>query len=247
MASARGYDRFFGYLGGGNDHWTYKINKLSKGSCGRPSLDLWHNGAPATDKVPHHTCGVASQDGCWYEDALFEQQVTGAINDHADLNTTQPLFLTWAPHAVHVPLQPIAAQEAKFDFIDFPSRRKRIGRVVSTLKRRGLWDTTLLVKGFNSEGGVRSNAFMAGGFVPEAQRGSVANGLMGIEDFYATSAGGGGDVARDLVVVSDGHQPQAVIDRLGYKLIVGETSSKVFQQIEPVQSSESQKQCWPAD
>ncbi|KAG5185240.1 arylsulfatase B-like protein, partial [Tribonema minus] len=305
-ATARGYDHFFGYIGGGNDHWTYKISKPSNGCCGRASVDLRDDGAPAADNKPAHACGVASQDGCLFEDALFERQVTGAINDHADLNTTQQLFLTWAPHAVHVPLQPIAAQEARFDFIDFPLRRKyaavvndidrRIGRVVSTLKRRGLWDTTLLVvisdnggpslfdggannyplrgeKGFNTEGGVRSNAFMAGGFVPQAQRGSVADGLMGIEDFYATFCGVGGVVTlggakaaaaglppvdslnmwpylsgaveaspRDLVVVSDGHQPQAVIDRLGYKLILGETSSKVFQQIEPVQSSESRKQ-----
>ncbi|KAG5185241.1 alkaline-phosphatase-like protein [Tribonema minus] len=300
MPSARGYDHFFGYLGGGNDHWTYKINKLSKGSCGRSSLDLWHDAAPAADKVPPHACSYASQDGCTYEDALFERQVTGAIDRHAESNATQPLFLSWAPHAVHAPLQPIAAQEAKFDFIDFPARRKyaavlndmdrRVGRVVSTLKRNGMWDDTLLVvmadnggpslneggannyplrgeKGFNTDGGVRANAFIAGGFVPQAQRGSVAEGLIGVEDFYATfctlagvtpgdkkAAAAGlppvdsldmwpylsGAVEaspRDLVVVSDGHRPQAVIDRLGYKLIVGETSSRVFQQIEPVAAS----------
>eukprot|EP00611_Tribonema_gayanum_P011642 TRINITY_DN21956_c0_g1_i1.p1 TRINITY_DN21956_c0_g1~~TRINITY_DN21956_c0_g1_i1.p1 ORF type:complete len:109 (+),score=31.51 TRINITY_DN21956_c0_g1_i1:267-593(+) len=38
----------------------------------------------------------------------------------------------------------------------------------------------------NFEGGVRVNAVVSGGYLPKAQRGAVATGLIGIEDWYST-------------------------------------------------------------
>jgi arylsulfatase B len=41
-------------------------------------------------------------------------------------------------------------------------------------------------KSSNWEGGVRVNAFVTGGYVPAAKRGTTAEGLVAIEDWYAT-------------------------------------------------------------
>ena len=88
-----------------------------------------------------------------------------------------------------------------------------VGRVVAMLKAAGLWETSLVVfssdnggpegegyggnnwplrggKSSNWEGGVRVNAFVTGGFVPAAQRGTKATGLIAMEDWY-TCVGAG--------------------------------------------------------
>ena len=49
-----------------------------------------------------------------YEDSLLEQQVVRTIAAH---DAATPLFLFWAPHIVHTPLQLPASYMAKFDFI----------------------------------------------------------------------------------------------------------------------------------
>jgi len=86
-----------------------------------------------------------------------------------------------------------------------------IGRVTQVLMETGMWEDTLIVfssdngavlgfdnrpikgvKFSNWEGGIRVCTFVAGGFVPKAQRGSRLNGLIGGEDWYATFAELGG-------------------------------------------------------
>eukprot|EP00933_Yihiella_yeosuensis_P046980 TRINITY_DN425_c0_g1_i4.p1 TRINITY_DN425_c0_g1~~TRINITY_DN425_c0_g1_i4.p1 ORF type:complete len:543 (+),score=97.31 TRINITY_DN425_c0_g1_i4:52-1629(+) len=87
-----------------------------------------------------------------------------------------------------------------------------IGEVVKALKSRGMYDDTLIVftadnggpiyepgsannyplkggKYGDWEGGVRTNTFVSGGFVPKENRGSVFNGVISIADWYATFSG----------------------------------------------------------
>ena len=86
-----------------------------------------------------------------------------------------------------------------------------VGRVAGALKARGLWDDLLWLtaadnggavylngsagannyplrggKGSNFEGGIRANAWAAGGLIPPAQRGAKVTGLAALQDFYGT-------------------------------------------------------------
>merc|ERR1719305_2021192 len=97
-----------------------------------------------------------------------------------------------------------------------------IGNVVQKLKADGLWENTLIVahadnggpiysdgaagannyplkggKLSNWEGGIRGNAFVSGGFVPAALRGSRYDGLVTLWDWYATFAALAGVDATD--------------------------------------------------
>merc|ERR1719456_425570 len=91
-----------------------------------------------------------------------------------------------------------------------------IGKVTQKLKDEGIWDDTLVVvhadnggpvygngghdgaannyplkggKMANWEGGIRVNAFVSGGYLPEKVRGTKNDGLMTGWDWYATFAG----------------------------------------------------------
>jgi arylsulfatase B len=135
-----------------------------------------------------------------------------------------PLFLFWAPHIVHAPLQVPQFYLDKFSFIDDSPRQHYmamvnflddlVGRVVSALKKKGMWDNLVWAssadnggpiyqsgaagannwpmrggKMSNWQGGIRVNAFASGGFLPAAVRGTaLAQGtnLAHGADWYAT-------------------------------------------------------------
>ena len=89
----------------------------------------------------------------------------------------------------------------------------QLGEIVDALKRRGMWSNTLLTfhsdnggeilgagtcggnnwpltggKFSNWEGGIRVNAFVAGGALPVARRGTAEDSLSAVWDWYATYA-----------------------------------------------------------
>ena len=79
-------------------------------------------------------------------------EVIRVINTH---NVSEPLFLFWSMHLVHMPLQVPKAYTDKFSFIKDSYRRlnhamgnymdDEIGSVVNTIKARGMWDNSLVV------------------------------------------------------------------------------------------------------
>ena len=110
----------------------------------------------------------------------------------------------------------------KFGFI--PDRARRtylaminylddlVGDIVARLKRKGMWDNTLIVfsadnggpiyfngnagannfplkggKFSNWEGGIRANAWASGGFIPAARRGTVEESYIAVCDWYVNS------------------------------------------------------------
>jgi len=64
-------------------------------------------------------CSQSHQQNCTYVDDLFTAFAVETVKNH---DPSQPMFLFFAPHAVHDPLEVPAAQLAKFSFIN-DSRR----------------------------------------------------------------------------------------------------------------------------
>ena len=152
----RGYDESLSYLDGANDYWT----SATSGWCGsKLYTDLWASSSPAFGQNNSLACSQKAQAGCRYEDELFTNFTIAAIRAHASGNASQPLFLYFAPHNVHVPLEVPAEQLAKFSFIEpgvevAPRRNyaamvnlvdQHIGQVVDALVAGGLWDNSILL------------------------------------------------------------------------------------------------------
>jgi len=151
----RGFDTSLHYFHHANDYWSER-----NGACqGTPVVDLWNTDNPASKLNNSFECTQKNQaPECIYEDGLFTQHVLDIINAH---NPDLPLYIYWAPHNIHEPLQVPDAFLQKFSFIDVPARRfylamvnyldTNIGKVVDALKQKGLWDTTLIT--FSSDNG----------------------------------------------------------------------------------------------
>ena len=71
---------------------------------GTPIVDFWVTDKPAT-----------GPNGTDYEEALFKKRLLQVLNEH---NPSTPLFLYYAPHIAHKPLQVPNNYAKKFNFID---------------------------------------------------------------------------------------------------------------------------------
>ena len=230
----RGYMTTTNYFHHANDYYTFRdghcppshdADEQHKGKGSVSPIDLWHkwnatdaHGHPAVHWSNSPRCSNTDQDPggnarCVYEDSLFETRVLEIVEGHP---AASPLFLFYAPHIVHGPLQVPTAQEAKFDFIDVENRRKyhamvnfldgSVGKLVDALKAKGMYNDTLIVfssdnggplpagnnyprkggKFSDWEGGIRVAAFVSGGFLPAAVRGTKQAGLAAGWDWFAT-------------------------------------------------------------
>jgi len=195
----RGYQESMSYFHHCNDYWSM-VDGMScdVGTALRPNkvavVDLWRaststGGGAASYEGPAHgynnSCAVHEPDGghpaecvpgpmgdTWhdgYEDSLLEQQVLRTIAAH---DAATPLFLFWAPHIVHTPLQLPASYMAKFDFIaptDKPEHQRQrylamvhfadamVGNVTAALKTKGMWDDLLIVFSTDNGGPIYGN------------------------------------------------------------------------------------------
>eukprot|EP01048_Picozoa_sp_COSAG05_P012410 COSAG05_NODE_1238_length_5430_cov_48.807728_2_plen_201_part_00 len=143
------------YFNHDNDYWTSKYTDHHYDCQGVEYFtDLWLADAkagyegpakgmisqcPATSYEPKHnlTAPYIFGLGCkagpqgdqhygGYEDATLVQHVVALIGKH---EPTTPLFLFWAPHVIHTPLQVPPAFYHKFDFIaprDKPRHERQI-------------------------------------------------------------------------------------------------------------------------
>ena len=104
-------------------------------------------------------CRAPSGGPAIFEDTLFASFAAQKVHEHPDTNT--PLFVFFAPHSAHTPLQAQESTLSQFDFIsqrdDKPEHTRQtytamvaegdraIGTVVAAFRERGLWDRTLFV------------------------------------------------------------------------------------------------------
>mmetsp|Transcript_22600 Transcript_22600/g.44013 ORF Transcript_22600/g.44013 Transcript_22600/m.44013 type:complete len:550 (-) Transcript_22600:210-1859(-) len=134
-------------------------------------------------------------DGCIYEDALFLQFVTDVINKH---DPSEPLFLFWAPHIVHTPLQVPKSHLDRFQHVaDWRRRRylamvnyldEAIGQVVDLLKSRHMYNDTLIAFSSDNGGPVYQNGTSGANNYP--LRGGKASNWEGGVRVNAWASGG---------------------------------------------------------
>ena len=202
IPTGRGFDSSFGYFNFANDYFT----EIDADKCPNASIvDLWD-----TDKPAHGVNGTGKDS---YEEDLFHSRAIKVIENH---DATSPLFLYYAAHIAHGPLEITDKYLNMYSFINDTARQKYhamikylddvLGSIVDTLTTRKMWDNLLfVVSGDNGgpfgsannfplkggkfsdwQGGVRVNAFVSGGYLPQKMRGQKTEGYIHIADWYST-------------------------------------------------------------
>jgi len=148
----RGYQHSLFYFHHANDYWTSSVGSCTVEKKKELVIDLWNGTAPAHGQNNSRKCSQEAQEDCIYEDALFAEKVYDAIRTH---DVSKPLFVFWAPHIVHQPLQVPDNFLARFSDIDDKPRRlyhsmvgfvdEAVGNATDLLRARGMWDNTLMV------------------------------------------------------------------------------------------------------
>ena len=177
IPTGKGFDTYFGYLQGMNDYYREWFKACNK----TPVVDLWDNNQPAW--------GLNGTD---YEEAMFTERVLQVVKHH---DPTKPLFLYYAPHIVHSPLEVPENYAKMFSFIDDHDRQYYhamtkylddfVGELVSALKDKGLWDNLHVLFVISSDnggpvypGGGANNYPLKGGKTSDWQGGIRVNGFI---------------------------------------------------------------------
>lgn len=150
MPHNRGFDDFYGFLGGFVDYYTHVYFG---------GLDWQHNGKSVRE-----------------EGHVTELLTQKAIEHLTGYQGEQPFFMYLAYSAPHTPLQYVPDANVDYSHIDNADRRVfaemttdvdvHIGNVLTTLKKTGLADNTIVVfmsdNGGNLEGGASNGEFIGG-------------------------------------------------------------------------------------
>ncbi len=196
----RGFDTFFGFLTGAQDHFTERLGFAIQ--C-RDVVDLTENTVPARGR-----------NGTW-TGALYNAHAVDVIRNH---DASRPLFLNYWLHNTHGPVQvPPDYAERYPEFANDTALQTfygmvsavddAVGNVTRALKETGLWNNTLVIythdngaplgeggsnyplrggKNGNFEGGVRVPAVVSGGALPAARRGQTSDALVHVSDWGPT-------------------------------------------------------------
>eukprot|EP00057_Strongylocentrotus_purpuratus_P012984 XP_011667458.1 PREDICTED: arylsulfatase B [Strongylocentrotus purpuratus] len=207
----RGFDSFFGFLVGGEDHYTHsghcEVYNADDGSTKTLSgHDLHANKTPVFDYEGQ------------YSTHLFTNKTIDAIERH---DKTKPLFMYLAYQAVHLPLQVPDRYMDPYKNIADENRRtyagmvscmdEGIGNVTRALKDAGLYDNTIIIfstdnggpiqsgannwplrgsKGNMWEGGIHGVGFVHSPLLPTSVKGTVNHDLMHVSDWLPTIVAG---------------------------------------------------------
>eukprot|EP00039_Didymoeca_costata_P016867 m.307666 g.307666 ORF g.307666 m.307666 type:complete len:488 (+) comp16463_c1_seq18:124-1587(+) len=194
----RGFDKFFGFLGGGEDHITQHINTGPKAP-----VDFWNNTKP-------------SPSNGTYDTYIYWSELNRMLEEHPKQD---PLFLYLSMHNVHEPYEVPERFKSLYSPTLFCEKRQTLQGMVSAvdelvanltgkMKRLQLWSNYVLVfasdnggdpyvggnaplKGGKAtlfEGGVRSVSFVNSDLLPTSVRGTNMTHMIHITDWYRTFA-----------------------------------------------------------
>ena len=204
IPTGRGFDSSFGYYHHDNDYYTETI-----GECqGTKVVDLWNTSKPAH--------GVNGTGPDHYEEGLFKERVLDIVNSHNASTPLFLYYAPHLVHTLLQVPDTYLANFSFIDDTDrryYHAMVKYlddvVGELVDTLKKKGMWENTLFVTssdnggpiypggGANNyplkggklsdwQGGIRVNAFVSGGYLPEKMRGQKTEGYIHLADWYAT-------------------------------------------------------------
>jgi arylsulfatase I/J len=233
----RGYETWLGYFQHANDYWRKTGGIQSVGeidNCLDKFTDFfvqnetYCGGVRDAASLSNKCQNDPEADPACFEEHIFKERAIEVINSHDLTKEDEPLFLFYAFHLLHTPLEIPRAYLKRIDElvaakggkpIDSANRRlyaamtlymdETVGKLTEALKARGMWDDTLIIftsdnggpiyepgsannhplkggKYSDWEGGIRTNAFVSGGFVPSTLRGTEFHGVISIADWYAT-------------------------------------------------------------
>lgn len=298
----RGYESWLGYYQHANDYFTKTTSLFATGEIDnclndasflnitRPSTGELFEGNGFRDLSLLNASfrgGVrngAALANTTYEEDVFKQHALSLVGAH---DPSVPLFLFYAFHLVHSPLEVPAAYLARIDELvaaggappfDTDNRRlyaamvlwmrpnspwhasahrgappscsssqvlymdEAVGELVAAFEaREAMWTRTLLIfatdnggplyepgaannfplrggKYSDFQGGVRTNAFLSGGWLPDAARGTSFSGVVHIADWYGALCGLAGVNVTDAAAAAAGLPPVDARDFLGAAL-----------------------------
>ena len=207
----RGYETWLGYYHHANDYWTEKLPFQATGVldvCGNRYADLWKNGAPASKLN-----GTAYEEALFTNHSLeiiaaHDAQAAPLFLVHAFHIVHTPLQVPpeYERRFGFIDYRNRRTYAAMVSYMDGV-----VGQLADALKAKSMWESTLMLftadnggavyypaSGSNHpllggklndfEGGVRVAAFLSGGALPTAARGTQLDALIHIADWYATFA-----------------------------------------------------------
>jgi len=140
----RGFDEFYGFLGGSRSYWPLKNPKKGRA--------ILHNKQPVNEEQ---------------EIQYLTDDLTDVAIDFVDRNQKQPFFIYLASNAVHTPMHAKEEDIEQFTGIEENKRRilaaitrsmdENIGRLMQKLDKLNLTENTLIIF-LNDNGGATNNA-----------------------------------------------------------------------------------------
>lgn len=251
----RGYETFFGYYHHAEDYWTQKLAGSGQKSdlCGN-LVDLWNTTGPARSRngtayveemFTENTMGILDRHNP--AEPLFLFHSFHLI--HAPLQVPEE----WERRFAFIEDLHRRKYAAMLNYMD-----DVVGQIVEKLKDKGMWENTLMVVSSDNggptynlptlgpggasnaplkggkmsdwEGGVRVNAFVSGGAVPAAKRGTKLADYIHMADWYATLSRIAGVDPADARAAAAGLPPVDGIDQSA--LLVGDAAPGTGQRTE---------------
>eukprot|EP00939_MAST-03C_sp_MAST-3C-sp1_P005139 g5139.t1 len=157
----RGFDASFGFLEGGEDHWTHRCG-ASALDCkvddlGSSYFDLWEQNTTHFPGSPAFGRNGTKGDEGTYSGFIFTDRAVDVIETHAATlsSSTSPLFLYLALHNTHAPVEaperfvnmyPDVEDEEERTFLAMVSVvDESVRNVTDALKRSGMWNNSIVV------------------------------------------------------------------------------------------------------